>query len=84
MRPVDEYVEAEVQRLLTEHVDLAEQGLSAVRREHTLLLCGEVASPRRRDEVERLVREHFPDIQLTVDIGVIRAGAPEDVEDLSR
>lgn len=80
--PLDEYVEAAVQRLLTEHAQIAEQGITVVRRDHTLLLCGEVASPHRRDEILRLVTENFPDVALSADIGVTRAPEPSEVEEL--
>lgn len=81
-RPLDEYVEAEVQRLLTEDAGLGEQGLTVARREHTLILRGEVESRQRREEIVRAVTERFPDIDLRVDIGVIRAGTPTEVEEL--
>jgi hypothetical protein len=78
----DEYLEAAVQRLLTEHRDLAEQGITVMRRHGTLILCGEVESRTRRDEIVRRVTEHFPDLPLSVDIGVTRAQAPTEVEEL--
>lgn len=78
----DEYVEAAVQRLLTEHSGLAEQGIKVARRERTLVLCGEVESRQRRDEILRLVTENFPDVPLSVDIGITRAQAPTEVEEL--
>ena len=53
------------------------------RREHTLILCGEVESAQRRDEICRQVSEHFPDVQLACDIGITRAQAPNEVEELS-
>lgn len=81
-RPLDEYVEAEVQRLLTEDASIGEQGLTVIRREHTLILCGEVASRQRRTEIVRLVTERFPDIDLRVDIGVTRTSEPTEVEEL--
>jgi len=81
-RPLDEYVEAEVQRLLTEDEDLGEQGLTVTRREHTLILCGEVESRARCEEIVRRVTERFPDVDLRVDIGVTRAGAPTEAEEL--
>ena len=81
-RPIDEYVEAAVQRLLTEDADIAEQGISVARREHKLVLCGEVESRQRRDEILRLVTEAFPDVHVTSDIGVTRAQAPTEVEEL--
>lgn len=81
-RPLDEYVEAEVQRLLTEDANLGEQGLRVLRREHTLILCGEVESRQRCTEIVRMVTERFPDIDLRVDIGVTRAAEPTEVEEL--
>jgi hypothetical protein len=80
--PLDEYVEAEVQRLLTEHAGLGEQGLTVARREHTLILCGEVESKQRCEEIVRTVKERFPDIDLRVDIGITRTSAPTEVEEL--
>jgi hypothetical protein len=80
---VDEYVEAEIQRLLTESGDVAEQGITVQRREHTLVLSGEVESVQRRDEICRQVTEHFPDVELACDIGIVRAGAPTEAEELS-
>ncbi|MFC0532272.1 hypothetical protein [Phytohabitans kaempferiae] len=77
---IDEYVEAAVQRLLTEHSDLAEQGITVARRERTMLLRGEVESTARRDEIVRLVEEHFPDIPLWVDIGITRTNPPSEPE----
>lgn len=82
-RQLDEYVEADVQRLLTEHADLAEQGITVLRREQTLLLCGEVESIGRRDEIARRVREAFPDVRLSVDIGITRTQPPSEPEELS-
>lgn len=80
---IDEYTEAEVQRALAEDLGVAEQGITVTRRDNTLVLCGDVESAHRRDEVLRLVRERFPDAEITADIGVIRAGAPTEVEELS-
>jgi hypothetical protein len=80
---VDEYVEAEIQRLLTESGAVAEQGITVLRREHTLVLSGEVESPQRRDEICRQVTERFPDVELACDIGIVRAGAPSDAEELA-
>lgn len=79
---IDEYTEAAVQRLLTEHGGLAEQGITVVRREHLLVLCGEVESRQRRDEIVRLMHENFPDIPMSVDIGITRASAPTEAEEL--
>jgi hypothetical protein len=80
VRPLDEYVEAEVQRLLTE--DEGEQGLTVARREHTLILCGEVESKARCEEIVRRVTGQFPDIDLLVDIGITRTSPPTEAEEL--
>ncbi|WP_326555096.1 hypothetical protein [Micromonospora sp. NBC_01813] len=79
---LDEYAEAAVQRLLSEHAAVAEQGVTVVRRDHTLVLRGEVESPHRRDEIVRLVAERFPGVQLTTDIAVTRTTAPTEAEEL--
>ena len=83
VRPLDEYVEAEIQRLLTENGKVAEQGITVLRRDHTVVLCGEVESAQRRDEICRQVTSHFPDVSLSCDIGITRAQAPREVEELS-
>ncbi|MFD1321933.1 BON domain-containing protein [Micromonospora sonneratiae] len=80
--PPDEYIEAAVHRLLTENPQIAEQGIAVVRRDHSLVLSGEVESHRRRDEILRLVTTEFPDLPLLMDIGVIRAQEPTEVEEL--
>ncbi len=82
-RPLDEYMEAEIQRLLTEDVDISEQGITVVRREHSLILCGEVESEHRRDEIVKRVRQLVPGVPVSCDIGIIRAQAPSEVEELS-
>ena len=82
-RQLDEYLEAEIQRLLTEHGRVAEQGITLHRREHTLILGGEVESPERRDEICRQIRSRFPDLEIACDIGIVRAQAPTDVEEIS-
>ncbi|KOX10992.1 hypothetical protein ADK66_07035 [Micromonospora sp. NRRL B-16802] len=68
--------------MLTEDPAVAEQGITVVRRESALVLNGEVESPHRRDEIMRRVAERFPDVPITSDIGVIRAQAPTEIEQL--
>ncbi|MGN9777889.1 hypothetical protein ACTMS0_19315 [Micromonospora sp. H33] len=80
--PPDEYVEAEIQRLLTEDPDVAEQGITVARKERGLVLSGEVESPHRREEILRRVSERFPDVPITSDIGLIRTQAPTEIEQL--
>jgi hypothetical protein len=80
---LDEYVEAEIQRLLTESGSVAEQGITLQRREHTLILGGEVESADRRDEICRQIASRFPDVEIACDIGIVRATAPTEVEEIS-
>lgn len=78
----DEYVEAAVHRLLAESPGIAEQGINVLRREHSLVLHGEVESPQRREEILRLLDQEFPELPVTIDIGVVRAQAPSEAEEL--
>ncbi|GIJ80816.1 hypothetical protein SAMN05443287_10364 [Micromonospora phaseoli] len=80
--PPDEYVEAEIHRLLTEDPAVAEQGITVVRTERALVLHGEVESAHRREEIMRRVAERFPDVPITSDIGVTRTQAPTEIEQL--
>ncbi|GIE81510.1 hypothetical protein Aph02nite_74600 [Actinoplanes philippinensis] len=76
-------LEAEIQRLLTEHDRVAEQGITVQRRDNVVVLGGEVESAQRRDEICRQITSHFPEIEITCDIGITRAQAPSDVEEIS-
>jgi len=78
----DEYLEAEIQRMLTEG-GVAEQGITVQRREQMLVLGGEVESTERRDEICRQITARFPDVAITCDIGIVRAQAPTEVEEIS-
>jgi hypothetical protein len=80
---LDEYVEAEIQRLLAEDGKVSEQGITVQRREHTLILGGEVETAQRRDEICRQITAHFPDVEIACDIGVVRTQAPSEVEEIS-
>ena len=76
-------LEAEIQRLLAEHDKIAEQGITVQHRENGIVLGGEVESPQRRDEICRQIGAHFPDVEITCDIGITRAQAPSEVEEIS-
>jgi hypothetical protein len=79
---LDEYLEAEVQQLLTDG-RIAELGITVHRREHVLVLGGEVESAQRRDEICRQITSHFPEVEIACDIGITRAQAPSEVEEIS-
>ena len=76
-------LEAEIQRLLTEHARTAEQGITVQRRENGVVLGGEVESAQRRDEICRQITSRFPEVEITCDIGITRAQAPSEVEEIS-
>jgi hypothetical protein len=76
-------LEAEIQRLLTEHDRIAELGITVHRRDDLVMLGGEVESAQRRDEICRQIAVHFPDVEIICDIGVTRAQAPSEVEEIS-
>jgi hypothetical protein len=78
-----EYLAAEIHRLLAEDSRIAEQGVTVQCREGTVVLGGEVESAHRRDQICEKVAGHFPEMELTCDIGVTRAAAPTDVEEIS-
>ncbi len=77
-----EYLEATIQRLLSEDGSVADQGIDVVCREDSLILRGEVESAARRDEILRLVRERFPHLRVHSDIGLTRAHPPAEPEEL--
>jgi hypothetical protein len=76
-------LEAEIQRLLTEDDRIAELGITVQRRDHLVVLGGEVESAHRRDEICRQITAHFPDVEIACDIGITRAQAPSEVEEIS-
>jgi hypothetical protein len=76
-------LEAAIQRLLTEDGRIAEQGITVQRRENLVVLGGEVESPQRRDEICRQITAHFPDVEISCDIGITRTGTPNEVEEIS-
>ena len=78
----DTDLEAEIQRLLTEHDRIAEQGITVQRRDHLIVLGGEVESAQRRDLILALVIERYPDLPVHCDIGVTRMHEPDEAEDL--
>ncbi|GID47126.1 osmotically-inducible protein OsmY [Actinoplanes campanulatus] len=75
--------EAEIHRLLIEHEQIAEQGITVHHRENVVVLSGEVESTHRRDEICRQISSHFPGVAITCDIGITRAQAPSEVEEIS-
>lgn len=79
----DEYVEAEIQRLLTETPQVAEQGITVARLDGALMLQGQVESAHRREEILALVAERFPGTPVVSGIAITGAPAPTEAEKLS-
>jgi hypothetical protein len=79
----EDYLEAAIQRLLAEDGMVSEQGITVQRREQLVILGGEVESEQRRDEICHTITSHFPDVEIACDIGIVRAQAPTDVEEIS-
>jgi hypothetical protein len=77
---VDQYSEGRLQQLLAEDPRVAELGIRVVRVDDGVVLCGEVESPQRCAQIERVVREAFPDLTVRCDVGVTRVGEPGEVE----
>jgi len=47
------------------------------------VLCGEVESDHRRDDILRLVTARFPGVPVHCDIGLTRTHPPMDAEELT-
>jgi hypothetical protein len=79
----DQYRESQLQRVLTEDERVSEQGIRVSHlEESTFALSGEVESPKRKEIIEQVVAEKFPDLTVQCDIGVTRVHEPEEVEEV--
>jgi hypothetical protein len=79
---MNEYTEGQVQQLLAEDPRTAEQGIRVVRVDDGLVLVGEVEAPDRCAQIEAVVRERFPDLNIRCDLAITRVGAPQEVEQI--
>jgi hypothetical protein len=79
----NDYTEAAVQRLLSEEEAVADQGIEITHRDRLLVLRGVVESPERRAEIERLVSQEYPDLEVCNEIAVSRHQAPTEAEELT-
>jgi hypothetical protein len=79
----DQYKESQLQRVLTEDERVSEQGIRVSHlEENTFALSGEVEGPKRKERIEQVVAEKFPDLTVRSDIGVTRVHEPEEVEEV--
>jgi hypothetical protein len=82
MKP-DQYKESELQRVLAEDERVSELGLRVSRLEdNEFALSGEVESAKRKEVIEQVVQEKFPDLRVQSDIGVTRVHEPEEAEEV--
>jgi hypothetical protein len=82
MKP-DQYKESELQRVLTEDERVSEQGIRVSHlEESTFALTGEVESQKRKERIEQVVAEKFPDLTVEYDLGITRVNEPEEVEEV--
>jgi hypothetical protein len=79
---VNEYTEGDIQHALTEDPRVAEQGIRVVRVDDGVVLVGEVESPDRCSQIEAVLHEKFPDLQVRCDLSVTRVTAPQEVESI--
>ncbi|GAA1793709.1 hypothetical protein HC028_02580 [Planosporangium flavigriseum] len=79
----DVYRETEVQRVLTEDERVSEQGIRVSHlEESTFAVTGEVESPKRKEVIEQVVAEKFPDLTVEYDLGVTRVHEPDEAEEV--
>ncbi|MEV6520755.1 hypothetical protein AB0M43_02285 [Longispora sp. NPDC051575] len=79
----DGYTVAAVRRLLAEDHRITEQAIRVEQHGEELLLCGEVESAERREQIEAAVLRAFPDVRVHCDIGVPGTHPPHGTEVLS-
>ena len=79
---LDQHLEARVQQLLAEDERVAELGIRVTRVEDGFALHGEVESAERCAQIERVIREAFPEVTVRCELFVTRVGEPEEAEQL--
>jgi hypothetical protein len=77
---MDANLEAQVQHLLAEHPQIAEQGIRLVEVTDGLVLVGDVESPDRCAQIQSVVQEVFPHLSVRCDLTVTRVSPPQEVE----
>ena len=78
----DDYVDAEVQRVLAEDPRIAELGIEVIARANHIVLRGQVESEERRDAIAREVAERLRNHRIHNEIGVIGTDPPDRAEEL--
>ncbi|WP_158895268.1 BON domain-containing protein [Amycolatopsis anabasis] len=77
-----QYRAADLSRILAEDARTAELGIRVDVRGGHVHLSGEVATVQRREELERVLAEHAPELRIHNDVRVSAAGEPDGREEL--
>ncbi|MET1074828.1 MAG: BON domain-containing protein [Umezawaea sp.] len=76
------YLSARLRRAIAEDPRTTELGVRVTVRGDHVLLSGDVACAERRAELEAVVHEIAPDLQVVDDVRVVSVAEPEGSEDL--
>jgi osmotically-inducible protein OsmY len=78
----EQYLSARLRRALAEDPRTTELGVRVTVRGDHVLLSGDVACEERRAELEAVVHEIAPELQVLDDVRVVGVGEPEGSEEL--
>jgi hypothetical protein len=78
----EQYLSARLRRAIAEDPRTTELGVRVTVRGDHVLLSGDVACEERRAELEAVVHEGAPDLQVLDDVRVVSVGEPEGSEEL--
>jgi hypothetical protein len=78
----EQYLSARLRRAIAEDPRTTELGVRVTVRGDHVLLSGDVACEDRRAELEAVVHEVAPDLQVLDDVRVVSVAEPEGSEDL--
>ncbi|MEO6082099.1 MAG: BON domain-containing protein [Umezawaea sp.] len=78
----EQYLSARLRRAIAEDPRTTELGVRVTVRGDHVLLSGDVACEERRAELEAVVHEVAPDLQVLDDVRVVSVGEPEGSEEL--
>ncbi len=78
------YVVPHLRECLAEDVRTHELDILIEQQDDTILLRGEVASPERREAVEKIARECYPELEVENQIRILSAGEPTETEAVTK
>jgi hypothetical protein len=78
----EQYLSARLRRAIAEDPRTTELGVRVTVRGDHVLLSGDVACEERRAELEAVVHEVAPDLQVLDDVRVVSVAEPEGSEEL--